>query len=78
MVTATLVDNNYGLQDKQSGFSCFYLDKRPEMSAAARYRSLLENPETQYCYLNANNSDKLFNTFVSKRTDKKDYKFFYS
>ena len=26
----------------------------------------------KYCYLNANNSDKLFNTFVSKRTDDKD------
>ena len=33
---------------------------------------MVENPETQYCYLNANNSDRLFNTFVSKRTDDKD------
>ena len=33
---------------------------------------MVENPDTQYCYLNSNNSDKLFNTFVSKRTDDKD------
>ena len=33
---------------------------------------MVENPETQYCYLNANNSDKLLNTFVSKRKDEKD------
>ena len=33
---------------------------------------MVENSETQYCYLNANNSDKLFNTFVSKRKDEKD------
>ena len=33
---------------------------------------MVENPETQYCYLNSNNSDKLFNTFVSKRTGDKD------
>ena len=42
------------------------------MSGATRYRSMVENPETQYCYLNANNSDKLFNTFVSRRTNDKD------
>ena len=57
---------------KKSGFSCFCLDKRPEMSGAARYRSVMENPGTQYRYLNANNSDKLFSTFVSKRMDGKD------
>ena len=33
---------------------------------------MVENSETQYCYLNVSNSDKLFNTFVSKRTDEKD------
>ena len=33
---------------------------------------MVENPKTQHCYLNSNNSDKLFNTFVSKRTDDKD------
>ena len=58
--------------EKQSGFSCFCLDKTPKMSGAARYRSMMETPETQYCYLNANNSDKLFGTFVIKRTDEKD------
>ena len=58
--------------EKQSGFSCFCLNKRPEVSGAARYRSMVENPETQCCYLNSSTSDKLFNTFVSKRTDDKD------
>ena len=57
---------------KQSGYSCFCLDKRPEVFGAARYRSQVENPETQYCYLNSSTSDKLFNTFVSRRTDDKD------
>ena len=33
---------------------------------------MVKNPETQYCYLNSNNSDKLFNALVSKRTDDKD------
>ena len=42
------------------------------MPGAARYRSMVENPETQYCYLNANNSDKSFKTFVSEKTDEKD------
>ena len=37
--------------EKKSGFSCFCLDKRPEVSGAVRYRSMVENPETQYCYL---------------------------
>ena len=42
------------------------------MFGAARYRSQVENPETQYCYLNSSTSGKLFNTFVSKRTDDRD------
>ena len=29
----------------------------------------MENPETQYCYLNSSMSDKVFNTFMSNRTD---------
>ena len=33
---------------------------------------MVENLETQYCYLNSNNSDKLFNMFLSKRTEDKD------
>ena len=37
---------------KQSGYYCFCLDKRPEVFGAARYRSQVENLETQYCYLN--------------------------
>ena len=58
--------------EKQSGYSCFCLDKRPDVFGAARYRSQVENPETQYCYLNSSTSDKLFNTFASRRTDDKD------
>ena len=33
----------------------------------------MENPETQYCYLNSSTSDKLFNIFVSKITDDSDH-----
>ena len=54
---------------KRSGYSCFCLDKRPHVFGAARYRYQAENCETKYCYLNSITSDKLFNTFVSKRTD---------
>ena len=58
--------------EKQSGYSCFCLDKRPEVFGAARYMSQVENPKTQYCYLNCSTSDKLFNIFVSRRTGDKD------
>ena len=57
---------------KKSGYSCLSKDKRPHVFGAARYRSQVENTETQYCYLNSSTSDKLFNTFVSKRTDDSD------
>ena len=57
---------------KKPGYSCFCLDKRPHVFGAARYRSQVENPETQYCYLNSSTSDKLFNSSVSKRTDDTD------
>ena len=57
--------------ENQTGFTCFCLDKQPGVSGEVRYRSMVENPETQYCYLNWNNSHKLFNSFVSKRTDDK-------
>ena len=42
------------------------------MFGAARYRSQVENSETQYSYLNSKTSDKLFNTFVSNRTNDSD------
>ena len=42
------------------------------MFGAARYRSQVKNSETQYSYLNSKASDKLFNTFVSKRTNDSD------
>ena len=42
------------------------------MFGAARCRSQVENLETQYCYLNSSTSDKLFNTFLSKRTENSD------
>ena len=57
---------------KKSGDFCFCLDKRPHVFGAARYRSQVKNSETQYSYLNSKASDKLFNTFVSKRTNDSD------
>ena len=57
--------------EKQSGYS-FCLDKRPKVFGEARYRSEVENLKTQYYYLNSITSDKLFNTFVSRRKDDKD------
>ena len=57
---------------KKSGYSCLSKDKRPHVFGAARSRYQVENPETRYCYLNSSTSDKLFNTFVSKRTDDSD------
>ena len=57
---------------KKSGDFCFCLDKRPHVFGAARYRSQVENCETQYSYLNSKTSDKLFNTFMSKRTNDSD------
>ena len=57
---------------KKSGDFCFCLDKRPHVFGAARYRSQVENCETQYSYLNSKTSDKLFNTFVSNRTNDSD------
>ena len=50
---------------KQSGYCCFCLDKRLEVFGATRHRFQVENPETQYCYLNSSTSDKLYNTFVA-------------
>ena len=58
--------------EKQSGYSCFCLDKRPNVLGAARYKSQVESPKTQHCYLNSSTSDKLFNAFVSSRTEDKD------
>ena len=34
-----------------------------------KYRSGVENPDQQECYLNSNTFDKLFNTVTSRRTD---------
>ena len=42
------------------------------MFGAARHRSQVEKPKTQYRYLNSSTSDKLFNTFVSNRTHDSD------
>ena len=52
---------------KKSGYSCFCADRRPHVSGAARYRSQVENPTVQYCYLNSSTWDKLFDTFTSKK-----------
>ena len=57
---------------KKSGFSSFCVGRRPHIFGAAKYRSGLENPDQQECYLNSSTSDKLFNTFTSRRTDSKE------
>ena len=57
---------------KKSGYSCFFVDRRPHVFGAARYRSPVKNPTVQYCYLNSSTSDKLFDTFTSRRTDQED------
>ena len=57
---------------KKLGFSSFCVDRRPHVFGAAKYRSGMENPNQQECYLNSNISDKLFNTFTSRRTDNKE------
>ena len=57
---------------KKSGYSCFCVDRRPHVFGAARYRSQVENPTVQYCYLNSSTSDKLFDTFTSRRREQED------
>ena len=57
---------------KKSGYSCFCVDRRPHVFGAARYRLQVENPTVQYCYLNSSTSDKLFDTFTSRRTEQED------
>ena len=57
---------------KKSGYSCFCVDRIPHVFGAARYRSQVENPTVQYCYLNMSTSDKLFDTFTSRRTEQED------
>ena len=57
---------------KKSSYSCFYVDTRPHVFEAARYRSQVENPTVQHCYLNSSTSDKLFDTFTSRRTGQED------
>ena len=57
---------------KKSGYSCFCVDRIPHEFGAARYRSQVENPTVQYCYLNMSTSDKLFATFTSRRTEQED------
>ena len=59
---------------KKSGFSSFYVDRRPHVFGAAKYRSGVENPDQQECYLNSNTNDKLFITFTSRRTDSREVK----
>ena len=57
---------------KKSGYSCFCVDKRPHVFGAARYRSQVENPMVQYCYLNSSTSEKLFDSFTSRRREQED------
>ena len=55
----------------KTGYTSFCLDKRPFVSGAARYRSHVENPDEQFCYLNSSVSDKYFNTCRSRQTSNK-------
>ena len=57
---------------KKSGFLSFCVDRRRHVFGAAKYRSGVENPDQQECYLNSITSDKLFNTFTSRRTDNRE------
>ena len=57
---------------KKFGYSCFCVDRRPHVFGAARYRSQVEKPTVQYCYLNTSTSDKLFDTFTSRRKEQED------
>ena len=52
---------------KISSFSSFCVDRRPHVFGAVKYRLGVENPDQQECYLNSSTSDKLFNTFTSRR-----------
>ena len=57
---------------KNSGYSSFCADRRLHVFGAARYRSQVENPTVQCCYLNSTTSNKLFDTFTSRRTEQED------
>ena len=59
---------------KKSGFSSFYVDRRPHVFGAAKYRLGVENPDEQECYLNSNTTDKLFITFTSRKMDSREVK----
>ena len=52
---------------KISSYSCFSLDKRPHLYGGARYRLQVENPETQYCYLNSSKLKKIIKYFRERK-----------
>ena len=56
----------------KTGYTSFCLDKKSFVSGTARYRSHVENPDEQFCYLNWSTSDKHFNTFRSRRTSSRE------
>ena len=57
---------------EKSGFLSFCIDRRPHVFGAAKHRPGVENLDQQECYLNSITSDKLFNTFTSRRTDNRE------
>ena len=56
----------------KTSYTSFCLDKKSFVSGTARYRSHVENPDEQFCYLNWSTSDKHFNTFRSRRTSSRE------
>ena len=57
----------------KTGYTSFCLDKWLFVAGAARYTSQVENPDEQFCYLNLSTSDKHFNRFRSRQTEKRSY-----
>ena len=52
-----------------TGYTSLCMDNRPHVIGAGKYRSDVENPNEQQCYLDSDVSDKLFNTFICRRTN---------
>ena len=53
----------------KTGNTSLCLDNCPHVIGAGKYRSNVENPNKQQCYLYLDVSDKLFNTFISRLTN---------
>ena len=56
----------------KTGYTSSYQGKGSFVSGAAGYRSHVENPDNQFCYLKSSTSDKHFNTFRSRQTSNRE------